>query len=124
MNTDNDSGGRPVAVVHAEIGGDAWRSVGHVQRSTTSDHSDWYAITGEMAETLRCIAAVASVLGRQVRTYREGRVLRDDAGMDPTERADRAWSLASRLRADIDRAERTANEFWSEISHIAVEDPS
>ncbi|MDN5859117.1 MAG: hypothetical protein L0H84_10880 [Pseudonocardia sp.] len=121
MSTHNDSSGRPVAVVHAEIGGDSWRSVVHAQQSATPDHGDWYAITGEAVDTLRCLAAVVSVLAQQVRGYGHGRVLRDDTGLDPTVRLAQASSLAAQLRVEIDHAEATANRFWSQIGHIAVE---
>ena len=121
MSTHDDSSGRSAAVAHAEIGGDSWRSVAHAQRSATPDHSDWYAITAELVDTLRCLAAVASVLAQQVDGYGRGRVLRDDAGMDPAERLAQAGLLGTQLRVEIDRAERTANRFWSAIGHIAVE---
>lgn len=121
MSPHDDSSGRSAAVVHAEIGGDSWRSVAHAQRSATPDHSDWYAITGELVDTLRCLAAVATVLVEQVDGYGRGRVLRDDASIDPAERLAQAWPLGAQLRFEIDRAERTANRFWSEIGHIAVE---
>ncbi|MGD9531914.1 hypothetical protein [Pseudonocardia sp.] len=121
MSIHDDSSGRSAAVAHAEIGGDSWRSVAHAQRAATPDHSDWYAITGELVDTLRCLAAVASVLAQQAEGYGRGRVLRDDAGADPASRLVEAWSLGVQLRAEIDIAERTANRFWSAIGHIAVE---
>lgn len=124
MSTDNDSSGRPVAVVHAEIGGDAWRSVVHAQQSATPDHADWYAITGEVVDTLRGLASLTSVLAHQVANYGAGRALRDDAGMRPSDRLSAAVSHAAQLRAELDRAERTANLFWSEIGHIALGDGS
>ncbi|MDN5851363.1 MAG: hypothetical protein L0K86_00705 [Actinomycetia bacterium] len=119
MNTPPD--GRPPAVLNAEAGADAWRCVVHDQGAATADHGDWYAITGETVDTLRCLISLAGVLARQVAGYGTGRVLRDDAGADPAERLAIASSVAAQLRADLDRAERAANRLWSQIGHIAVE---
>lgn len=124
MSTDNDSSGRPVAVVHAEIGGDSWRSVVHTQRSATPDHSDWYSITGEVVDTLRCLFSLADVFASQIRRYGRDRIVRDDAGMVPADRLERAVLHAENLRAHLADAESAAAGFWSEISHIAVEDRS
>jgi hypothetical protein len=122
MSTDNDSSGRRVAVVHAEIGGDSWRSVVHAQGVATPDHGDWYAITGELIDTLRCLSTLASIFSRQVAAYGRGRVVRDDeAGHDPAERLAIASSWAAQLSYELDRTERTANRFWTEVGHIAVE---
>ncbi|OLT01439.1 hypothetical protein BJF90_32010 [Pseudonocardia sp. CNS-004] len=122
MSTDNDSSGRPVAVVHAEIGGDSWRSVVHAQGAAAPDHSDWYAITGEVVDTLRCLSTLAGIFNRQVAAYGRDRVVRDDEpGHDPAERLAIASSWAAQLSHELDRTERTANMFWSEVGHIAVE---
>lgn len=121
MSTHDDNIGRSAAVVHAEIGGDSWRSVAHAQRSATPDHLDWYAITAELVDTLRCLAAVASVLSQQADGYGHGRALRDYGGIDPAERLAQVRSLAAQLRVEIEAAERTAHRFRSVIDHIAVE---
>lgn len=120
MNTPmNDD--RPVAVKEAAIGAAAWRRAVHTQQTATPDHSDWYELTGEVVDTLRCLFALADVFASQISSYGSGRVLRDDAGMAPGERLDRAVLHAQSVRAFLLDAERAANGFWSEISHIAVE---
>ena len=123
MNT-HANDGSAAAVQHATNGANSWSSAVHAQQSATPEHSDWYAITGEITDTLRCLAALAAVLARQINTYGAGRVLRDDAGAHPDERLAAARTSAYELRAHLDAADHVANRFWNEISHIAVEDPS
>jgi len=113
--------GPAAAVQHATNGAGSWRSAAHAQQSATPDHSDWYAITGEITDTLRCLATLASVFAQQINAYGDGRVLRDDAGADPAVRLVDARAFAYELRAHLDAADYVANRFWSEISHIAVE---
>lgn len=125
MNTPNDDGGRALAVQHAEHGTDAWRSVVHAQRSAPADHVDFYGLGSEVVETLWCLSSLADLLVIQVATYGRGRTLRDDeVGHDPAERLAIASSWAAQLQQDVDRAGRSANRFWSEVGHIAIEDPS
>ena len=124
MNTPIDDDRAP-AVEHAQAGARAWRSAVHAQLAATPDHVDFYAVTGEVVETLRSLSGLAGLLVGQVATYGRGRVLRDDVpGHDPAERLAIASSWAAQLQHDLDHAERTANQFWNEISHIAVEDLS
>jgi hypothetical protein len=112
----------PLAVEAAEAGAGQWRAAVVAQRSATPDHTDFYGIAGELVATLRALEALTRVLGEQVAGYGLGRVLRDDENDDPAVRlADAADELA-RTRALVALAERTANGFWSEIGHIAVED--
>mgnify|MGYP006976769394 CR=1 FL=1 len=122
MSTHEEEHGRPVAVVHAEIGGDAWRAVVNAQRVAVPDHADWYAIACEAVGTLRCLVTLADVLAAQVGRYGEARSLRDDAGMDPAQRLERAVTHAHLARGHLDSAERATSAFWSEIGRIAVED--
>ena len=123
MNTPDD--GRAPAVEHAASGAHAWRSAVHAQLAATRDHVDFYALTGDVVETLRSLSGLAGLLVGQVATYGRGRGLRDDVpGHDPAERLAIASSWAAQLQHDLDRAERTANQLWNEISHIAVEDLS
>jgi hypothetical protein len=113
---------RPAAVQHADRAAAGWRSVAHIQPATISDHSDLYAITGEIVETLWCLESVAGVLGQQIAGYGESHILRDDElGRDPAERVASAADYARQLAAAIARAERIANLLWSEIGHVAVE---
>ena len=119
-----DFDGRTVAVQHAAHGAGSWRSAVHNQITATPDHSDWYAITGEMVDTFRCLSALTRALREQVADYSRGRVLRDDAGRNPIGRLRAVVTRTYKLERWIDEAERAANDVWSEISHIAVEDPS
>ena len=77
-----------------------------------------------MVDTLRCLFALADVFASQISDYGAGRVVGDDAGIAPAERLDRAVLHAQSVRAFLLDAERAADAFWSEISHIAVEDRS
>jgi hypothetical protein len=94
----------------------------HEQLGAKPGHEDFYALAGELVDTLRSLESLAGVLARQVAGYGEGRVLRDDEGRDPAVRlVDAAWQ-ARELLAELIAAEWTANRFWSEIGHVAVED--
>jgi hypothetical protein len=120
----HDFDGPAAAVQHATKGADSWRSAVHAQQAATSDHSDWYAVTGEVVNTLRCLFSLADLFASQISGYGSGRVVRDDAGMAPAERLDRAVLHAQSLRAFLLDAEAAADAFWNEISHIAVGDRS
>jgi hypothetical protein len=109
------------AVAAAETGATAWREAVHAQLSAAPDHSEFYAVTAEVVDTLRSISGMAGVLGRQVEGYGEGRELRDDAGADPAERLADASAELALARDAVDSAERAVNRFWSQIGHIAVE---
>lgn len=118
MNTD----GHPVSVQFAEQGANTWRSAVHAQLAATPDHSDLYAITGEIVDTLRSLESLARLIGRQVAGYANAHVLRDDEpGHDPAERVDDAAHHAEQLASALAAADRIANLLWSEISHIAIE---
>lgn len=110
------------AVETAERAAQAWRAAVHEQLGAEPDHGDFYAIAGELVDTLRSLESLAAVLARQVAGYGEGRVLRDDEGGDPAARlVDAAWQVRA-LVAHLGVAEWTANRFWSEIGRVAVED--
>jgi hypothetical protein len=94
----------------------------HEQLSAEPDHSDFYALAGELVDTLRSVESLVGVLSRQVAGYGEGRVLRDDAGGDPAERLAAAVAELDSVRVLVSGAERATNQFWSEIGHVAVED--
>lgn len=117
----NEIDDRPTAVTQASVGAAAWRQVVHAQLVARPAHADWYAITGEVMDTLRAMASLAGVLVGQIGNYGEGRVLRDDAGADPVERLAYACSWAARLQHELDRAEQAADYLLSEVGHIAVE---
>ena len=111
------------AVELAEAGAVAWRQVVHAKQTATPDHGDFYALAGELVDTLRSLEALAGLLARQVATYGQGRVLRDDEGVDPAWRIAHAAELAGRVRDLVAGSERLANQFWSEVGHVAVEVP-
>ncbi|OJY42332.1 hypothetical protein [Pseudonocardia sp. 73-21] len=116
---------RPVAIIRATAAADAWRSATLSQRAATPDHSDFYNLTGEVVDTLQALSHLFAVLRIQIAGYGDRRTLRDDEpGHDPAERLIMACGLAGLLQRDLDVAEQAAQRFWSEIGHIAVEDPS
>jgi hypothetical protein len=117
-----DSNERPVAIIHATNAADSWRSAALSQRTATPDHSDFYNLTAEVVDTLQALSQLFAVLRIQIAGYGDGRTLRDDEpGHDPAERLVMACGLAGLLQRDLDVAERSAQRFWSEIGHIAVE---
>ncbi|MCW2899252.1 MAG: hypothetical protein JWO67_1517 [Streptosporangiaceae bacterium] len=132
MNTTNIPRGprgdddRSHAVMRAQAGADAWREVIHAQRAAAADHGDFYALAGEMVETLRCLDSLASVLVGQVGSYRAGpgggpgREVYDDAGANPAHRLRAAVLALVETRDELGQAERAANRFFSAISHIGV----
>jgi hypothetical protein len=109
------------AAAHAEKGAQQWRAAAVVQRSAEPDHAEFYALAGELVDTLRAIEALGGVPARQVDGYGAGRRLYDDEGGDPRARLRTAGSHLAELRRLAAAAERAANDFWSAISHIAVE---
>jgi hypothetical protein len=110
------------AATVAERGAQAWRRVVHEQLAAEPDHGDFYAIAGELVDTLRSLESLARALSRQVSGYGEGRALRDDAGADPAARLAVAVEELESVRVLVSGAERSANRFWSHIGRIAVED--
>lgn len=115
------SGVRP-AIAAAEAGSQAWRAVVHAQLAETLDHTDFYGLACEVVDALRSLDALAGVLGRQVAGYGHGRRLRDDDGAAPAERLLVAVARLAEMEQLLAQAERAANQFWSEIGHIAVEE--
>jgi len=122
MNTHIDARdqGRPAPVVHAETGADEWRSALLAQRTATLDHRDFYALAGELVETLRVFDGLAGVLAGQVAAYGGGRAVYDDEGANPTHRLRSAVLALAEARHHLAAAERAVNRFWSQIGHIGV----
>jgi hypothetical protein len=60
------------------------------------------------------------VLSVQIGGYGTGRNLYDDEGGDPGVRVADAAMSAALLARSLDRSERLANQFWSQLSHIGV----
>ncbi|MBN9100517.1 MAG: hypothetical protein J0I49_20725 [Pseudonocardia sp.] len=111
---------RPQAVQRAETGAEAWCEVVRAQLAAIPDHADFYALAGEMVETLRVLDSLAGVMARQVMSYGTGRAVYDDAGSDPAHRLRSAVLALAEVRDGLARAERAANQFWSAIGHVGV----
>jgi len=109
------------SATHGEKGAEQWRAAVVAQQSAEPDHAEFYALAGELVETLRAIEALAGVLSHQVNGYAAGRRLYDDAGGDPRARLRTAGLHLAELRGHAAAGERAANGFWSAISHIGVE---
>lgn len=109
------------AATHAEKGAQQWRAAARVEQSAEPDHTEFYALTGELVDTLRAIEDLAGVLARQVNSYADGRRLYDDEGVDLRTRLRSAGLRLAELRQHAAAGERAANEFWSAISHIGLD---
>ncbi|MHA6795925.1 hypothetical protein ACVGVM_20765 [Pseudonocardia bannensis] len=124
-NHHDDTDDRPTAVRQAAAGAAAWRAVAHAQGTADADHSDFYAIAGELVDTLAAVAGLAEVLAWQVAGYADGRPVYDDSrAIDPRERLDAAAADLHELAARVREADRIVNTFWSRISHIGVQYPA
>lgn len=114
---------RPEAVRETAAGAKAWRAAALAQRTAVPDHSDFYAITADMVETLSAMAGLVGVLAWQVATYGDTRAVYDDTRVvDPRERLDAATMDLHELAARLRSADRIAYTFWSRIGHIGVDD--
>ena len=122
---------RPDPVRQAEAGARAWQAVMHAQHCATPDHADFYNLAANLSDTLDTVAILTRVLAWQVRGYADGlgagRVVYDDsrAGLhpvDPARRLAHAEVELVALSVAVETAGRRANDFWSAIGHIGVED--
>ena len=111
---------RPYAVVRAESGSRAWRAVVEAQTSAAPDHGDFYALAGDLVETLRALDTVAGVLASQATSYGASRQVYDDEDANPAHRLRAAVLALAETRHGLARAERAANQFWSAIGHIGT----
>lgn len=111
---------RPHAVQRAEAGTEAWCEAVRAQLAAAPDHADFYALAGEMVQTLRALDSLAGVVVRQVMGYGAGRAIYDDEGNNPAHRLRSAALALAEVRDGLGRAERAANQFWSAIGHIGV----
>jgi hypothetical protein len=115
--------GRAVDVVAtAERASSLWRLAVLGQQEAAAGQAEFYAVAGELVATLRALEALTSVLARQVAGYGRGRILRDDEGLAPGVRLADAVVLLGYSGKSLAQAQAAANEFWSAIGHIAVED--
>ena len=56
---------RPPAVQQAARGAQAWRAVVHAQQAAEPGHADFYALAGELVDTLRRLIAATRVERRR-----------------------------------------------------------
>lgn len=119
-----DGEGRPPALVQAEVGTDGWTDAVRHQRWAVPDHADFYALAAEFTSTLHAFEDLTALLAAQVAAYGEGRRLYDDTHeVDPAVRVADAVAQLDQARAGLRAAAVAANEFWSAIGHVGVEDP-
>lgn len=111
---------RSRAVLCAVDGADAWRAAVQAQQNAAADHTDFYAIAGDMTATLHALDSLAGVLGRQTCGYAESREIYDDEDANPSHRIRSAVLALAETRHALAQAERAANRFWSAIGHIGV----
>ncbi len=124
--TSHEPDGRSVAVRCADTGSRAWRQVLEAQRMAAPDHSDFYAVVGELVETLRNLDGLTGLLARQVADYPNtmiaaGRRLYDDEGANPEHRVRAAVLALAETRAALSAAERAATQLFAQLSHIGTE---
>ncbi len=113
---------RPLALVRAEEGMDAWEDVARYQRWADPDHATIYALAGELTSTLHAFEDMTAVLVDQVAGYANGRQLYDDTrSVDPAVRLADAIVQLRQARTGLRTAAVALNEFWSAIGHIGVE---
>ncbi|WP_239028567.1 hypothetical protein [Pseudonocardia acidicola] len=114
-----------LAVARARDGAEAWTDVVRYQRGAVPDHTDLYALAGELVQTLYALQDLAVVLRGQVAGYAAGRAVYDDCHqVDPARRLAEAAGLLALTRDALGVAGQRASGFWSAIGHIGVEVPS
>ncbi|WP_300008292.1 hypothetical protein [Pseudonocardia sp.] len=123
MNTPDEHDDRPRAVQLAEAGAEAWVTVVRHQLDASADHSDFYALGGDMVATLRALQDLARLLDRQVQRYGEQRGVYDDSGeVDPHERLTAAAVEMEAVADALGSVIWSADRYWNAISHIGVDD--
>lgn len=115
----------PPAARDAESGSRAWRRVVHTQRTASPDHSDFYALAGEVVDTLRSLDSLTGLLIGQTAHYPAtaidaGGRLYDDENANPAHRIRSAVLALAETRQALATAERATNRFWSVISHLGI----
>ena len=122
MSPDVEAQAGPQAVARAEVGCEAWRDAVRMQVWATPRHADFYVFAGYVSRTLRAMDDLTVILARQVEAYPTGRRVFDDTRtVDPIVRLGMALEYLAGLRTALVTADREANAFWSEISHIGVD---
>ncbi|GAA3242523.1 hypothetical protein GCM10017691_46680 [Pseudonocardia petroleophila] len=123
MNTPDEHDDRPRAVQLAEAGAEAWVTVVRRQLDASADHSDFYALGGDMVATLRALQDLARLLDRQVQRYGEQRGVYDDSDeVDPHQRLTAAAVELEAVAEGLGAVIWSADRYWNAISHIGVDD--
>jgi len=128
MNSNENSTHENPAAQRAEAGTTGWENAVRLQLRATPDHADFYALAGELVCTLRALDDLTRVLRRQVAGYAQGqrdrgRALYDDTReVDPVGRLQVASVQLEEFGSATVTAAEWANQFWSTIGHIGVED--
>lgn len=123
MNTHEEHDDRPIAVQLGEAGAEAWVTAVRHQLDASADHSDFYALGGDMVATLRALQDLARLLDRQVQRYGEQRGVYDDTGeVDPHQRLTAAAVELEAVADALAPVIWSADRYWNAISHIGVED--
>lgn len=121
MNTPDEHDDRPPAVQHAPTGAEAWTAAVRHQLRATPDHSDFYALGGDLVATLRALHELAQMLDGRVQRYGEHRPVYDDTGeVDPHVRLTAAAIELEALAAALGSAIWSADRYWNAMSHIGV----
>jgi hypothetical protein len=123
MSTPDEHDDRAPAIQHAEAGAEAWVAVVRHQLAAPADHSDFYALGGDMVATLRALQDLARLLDRQVQPYGEHRPVYDDSGeVDPHQRLTAAAVELEAVADALGAVIWSADRYWNAISHIGVDD--
>lgn len=88
---------------------------------TDPAHEDFYAWGWALPSLTALVERSGGVLGRQVATYSDRRLLRDDDGADPDDRLSEACGYLDTMSAALTVATTAALSYHSAIGHIAVE---
>ena len=113
---------RPQAVQQAEAGVQAWRAAARHQLNAVPDHTDFYALGGDLVATLHALQDLARVLDGQVQHYGQDRAVYDDTHTaDPQQRLTAAAIELEALAEVLGTAIWSADRYWSAIGHIGVE---
>jgi hypothetical protein len=111
---------RSHAVLHAEKGATAWQAAADYQAGAAPDHAAFYALAGDLVDTLRALSAITWTLAIHTGRYDQGREVYDDENANPAHRLRAAVIALEEARRRIAQAERAANHYWSAIGHIGV----
>lgn len=84
-------------------------------------HEDFYVWGWALSELTMRLQDGAQVLGRQVASYGDRRILRDDEGADPAARLVEAGAHLGALVSALDQANRAARLYHSAVGHIGVQ---